>query len=175
MKSKYIYIIIIVALIILGIGFYMTNKQTTAVLETNMGNIEIQLDQRTSITSGNFESLIKSGFYDGIIFHRIVPGFVIQGGDPTGTGTGGSAEIKDEFVPDLSNLRGTISMANRGPNTGSSQFFINLADNTFLDGKHPVFGQVVSGMDVVDKIAEVETDANGLPFNKVTIVKAYLK
>src|SRR3989344_8368480 len=101
MKSKYIYIIIIVALIILGIGFYMTNKQTTAVLETNMGNIEIQLDQRTSITSGNFESLIKSGFYDGIIFHRIVPGFVIQGGAQLGPGPEGGAKIKNEFVPDL--------------------------------------------------------------------------
>lgn len=175
MKSKYIYIIIIAAIIILGIGFYMKNKQTTVVLETNMGNIDIQLDQRASITSGNFESLVKSGFYNGIIFHRIVPGFVIQGGDPTGTGTGSSKEIKDEFVPDLGNLRGTISMANRGPNTGSSQFFINLADNNFLDGKHPVFGQVVSGMDVVDKIAAVKTNANGRPNNNVTIVKAYLK
>ncbi|MDP3966584.1 MAG: peptidylprolyl isomerase, partial [archaeon] len=121
-------------------------------------------------------SLVEEGTYDGVIFHRVIEGFMIQGGDPTGTGYGDPniPNIQDEFTHKGGNKnnRGTISMANAGPNTGSSQFFINLVDNNFLDTKHPVFGKVVEGLDVVDKIAKVKTDANDKPIANVVIIKA---
>ncbi|MDO8517058.1 MAG: peptidylprolyl isomerase [Nanoarchaeota archaeon] len=145
------------------------------LLETNMGNIEIELFSKDMpITTGNFENLVKKGTYDGVIFHRIISEFMIQGGDPTGTGYGDPKipNIKDEFTSNNRNDRGTISMANAGPNTGSSQFFINLVNNNFLDTKHPAFGKVISGMDVVDKIAAVKTDANDKPLKEVKIIKA---
>jgi peptidylprolyl isomerase len=167
---------IILGLIILsGIIYQMnTDKNTKVQLETNYGNIVIQLRADMPITSGNFENLVKKGTYDGTIFHRIIDGFMIQGGDPTGTGYGDKSipNIKDEFKGIQKNNRGTISMANAGPNTGSSQFFINLVNNNFLDGKHPVFGEVVQGMDVVDKIAQVQTDQNDRPLKEVKIIKA---
>ena len=142
-------------------------------LKTTMGDIVIELDPKMPITTGNFRTLSEKGFYDGVIFHRVIPGFMIQGGDPTGTGRGGPGyTIKDEFSPGNSNARGTLSMANAGPNTGGSQFFINVADNTFLDTKHPVFGKVVKGMDVVDAIVNVQRDANDRPLQDVKIVKA---
>ncbi len=145
-------------------------------LETNMGNIIIQLYSEMPITAGNFEKLVKEGVYDGVIFHRVIDGFMIQGGDPTGTGMGDPKipKIKDEFTKtDLDqNNRGTISMANAGPNTGSSQFFINLVNNNFLDGKHPVFGKVIEGMDVVDKITKVEKNSEDRPLEDVKIIKA---
>jgi len=127
------------------------------------------------ITTGNFKKLVSEGFYDGVIFHRVIDGFMIQGGDPTGTGIGGPGyKIKDEFAHagGNKNNRGTISMANAGPDTGGSQFFINLVNNNFLDSKHPVFGKVVSGIDVIDKIAKVKTDVNNRPVNEVKIMKA---
>jgi len=162
------------------IGYKMTGnvtktekEQTKVKLTTNMGEIVIELAEDMPITAGNFEKLIKQGFYDGVIFHRVIDGFMIQGGDPTGTGTGGPGyQIKDEFSENNRNDRGTISMANAGPNTGGSQFFINLADNNFLDSKHPVFGKVVEGMDVVDKIGKTSTDANDRPVENVVIEKA---
>ncbi|MBM3228773.1 peptidylprolyl isomerase, partial [Candidatus Pacearchaeota archaeon] len=129
------------------------NSETRVRLETTKGEIVIQLYSEMPVTSGNFKSLVEKGFYDGTIFHRVIDNFMIQGGDPTGTGRGGPGyQIKDEFTKtDLDkNNRGTIAMANAGPNTGGSQFFINLVDNNYLDGKHPVFGKVISGMDVVD-------------------------
>jgi len=142
-------------------------------LETSMGTIKLEIFTKTMpITGGNFKKLVEEGFYDGIIFHRIIDGFMIQGGDPTGTGTGGSDTIKDEFTDNNKNDRGTIAMANAGPNTGSSQFFINLVDNNFLDSKHPVFGKVVDGMDVVDAMAKVKTGAMDKPVEDVTINKA---
>nr|WP_287849304.1 peptidylprolyl isomerase [Methanothrix sp.] len=119
------------------------------LLETSMGNITIQLYSDMPITTGNFLSLVEKGFYDGVIFHRIIDGFMIQGGDPEGTGMGGPGyTIEDEFTDNNRNDRGTIAMANAGPNTGGSQFFINLVDNNFLDDKHPAFGKVIEGMDV---------------------------
>src|SRR3989344_1610779 len=156
-------ILIVIAIVAFNImGNKKVNKYTNVSLETTQGTIVLELyTGQMPITAGNFVKLVKEGFYDGIIFHRIINGFMIQGGDPTGTGMGGPGyKIKDEFTgTDLDkNLRGTISMANAGPNTGGSQFFINLADNNFLDGKHPVFGKVIEGMDVVDSIAQVETD-----------------
>jgi peptidylprolyl isomerase len=150
-------------------------SQKQVQLETNMGNITIALAADMPITAGNFESLVKKGYYDGVIFHRVINGFMIQGGDPTGTGRSGPGYvIKDEFTKSNRNNRGTISMANAGPNTGGSQFFINLVNNNFLDAKHPVFGTVVEGMDVVDKIAQVKTDAYDRPVTNVTIIRAVM-
>jgi len=177
MKIKTIIFIIAAILVVAVIGYKMTGNaikaQTKVKLTTNMGNIVIELAEDMPITAGNFEKLVEKGFYDGVIFHRVIDGFMIQGGDPTGTGMGGPGyQIKDEFSENNRNDRGTISMANAGPNTGGSQFFINLVDNNFLDSKHPVFGKVVEGMDVVDKIAEVQTDANDKPLKEVKIIKA---
>ncbi len=153
----------------------MVKDKIQVELETNMGNIVIELYSDMPITSGNFKNLTEKGFYDGIIFHRVIDGFMIQGGDPKGNGMGGPGyNIKDEFTHagGNKNLRGTISMANAGPNTGGSQFFINLKYNDFLDTKHPAFGIVVKGMDVVDKIAKVDVDGNDKPYDKVQIIKA---
>jgi len=144
-------------------------------LETTMGTITIALAPDMPITAGNFETLVKKGYYDGVIFHRVISCFMIQGGDPTGTGRGGPGyAIKDEFTADNRNNRGTISMANAGPDTGGSQFFINLADNNFLDGKHPVFGKVIEGMDVVDKIGKTKTGPGDRPVKDVVIVHAVM-
>jgi peptidylprolyl isomerase len=145
----------------------------TVLLQTNMGDIKIQLYGDMPVTTGNFEKLVGEGFYDGVIFHRVIDGFMIQGGDPEGTGMGGPGYIiKDEFTNHNRNDRGTIAMANAGPNTGGSQFFINLVNNNFLDSKHPAFGKVIEGMDVVDAIGKVRTDANDRPVTNVTITKA---
>ena len=177
-KNKPLIFIAIVAVLIL-IGVYAMGQDSTngkkVRLETTMGNIVIELDSDMPITAGNFEKLVLEGFYDGVIFHRIIDGFMIQGGDPKGTGTGGPGyTIKDEFTKNNKNNRGTISMANAGPNTGGSQFFINLVNNNFLDTKHPVFGKVVEGMDVVDAMAKVQTDSNDRPLEEVRILNAGL-
>ena len=172
---KKLIIFMILLVFISGCG---GNKMDEKVkLETTQGDIVIQLYREMPITSGNFKKLVSEGFYDGVIFHRVIDGFMIQGGDPEGTGMGGPGyKIQDEFTnTDLDkNDRGTISMANAGPNTGGSQFFINLVNNNFLDGKHPVFGKVIEGMDVVDKIAKVQKNAQDKPLEDVTITKAYL-
>ena len=168
-------------LVIFGAGCMTKDDQkgtekvggTEVLLETNMGDITIQLRDDMPITAGNFKKLVADGFYDGVIFHRVIDGFMIQGGDPTGTGRGGPGyTIKDEFTAQNRNDRGTISMANAGPNTGGSQFFINLVDNNYLDRMHPVFGEVVDGMDVVDSIGKVKTGPGDRPLKEVVIVKA---
>jgi peptidylprolyl isomerase len=177
-KKKAIILIIAFSVLILGVvGFNLTgnmvNDNTQIKLQTNYGDIVIELYDEMPVTAGNFEKLVGEGFYDGVIFHRIIENFMIQGGDPTGTGMGGPGyEIKDEFKGTQKNNRGTIAMANAGPNTGGSQFFINLVNNNFLDGKHPVFGKVIEGMDIVDKIAKVDTDADDKPYEDVVIIKA---
>src|SRR5208282_6079637 len=147
---------------------------TKVLLHTTMGDITIELKTNMPITTGNFKNLVQKGTYNGTIFHRVIADFMIQGGDPTGTGYGDPSipNIKDEFARDNHNVRGTIAMANAGPNTGSSQFFINLVNNNYFDSKHPVFGTVISGMDVVDKIAKVKTGANDKPRENVTIINA---
>ncbi len=158
-----------------------------AVITTNKGVIEIELYKDIMpTTAGNFEKLVKEGYYNGIKFHRIIDGFMIQGGDPLtkndadvarwGTGGPGYA-IADEFSADSreSNVRGTISMANSGPNTGGSQFFINTVDNLFLDNKHPVFGRVITGLDIVDGISAVTTAAGDRPVEPVVIEKAEIR
>ncbi|MEI7579076.1 MAG: peptidylprolyl isomerase [bacterium] len=157
-------------------GFKPSTTNRTVTLETTKGNITIELYNETMpITAGNFEKLVTEKFFDEVIFHRVIPAFMIQGGDPTGTGTGGPGyQIPDENVGKYSNVIGSISMANSGPNTGGSQFFINVADNSYLDTKHPVFGKVTEGMDVVNAITSVEKDANDKPTTAVTITKAYL-
>ncbi len=161
----------------------MANQDKTVIFETTKGKIEIQLSADKPITAGNFEKLVKQGFYDETRFHRVIENFMIQGGDPNSKnlnlrsrwGTGGPGyTIKDEILPGNRNIRGTISMANSGPNTGGSQFFINLVDNNFLDGKHPVFGKVVKGMEVIDAIASLETNGEDQPLQEVIITKAYM-
>lgn len=160
----------------------------TAIIKTNKGTFELELfADQMPITTGNFIALAEAGFYNDTKFHRVIDGFMIQGGDPNskGTdeskyGTGGPGKtIQDEFVEgeNLSNTRGTISMANTGqPNSGGSQFFINLVDNTGLDfdkppftSKHPVFGRVIKGMEVVDQIGSVETKAGDIPTDPVIV------
>jgi peptidylprolyl isomerase len=146
---------------------------TKVLLKTSMGDITIQLYSDMPITTGNFKSLVEMGFYDGVIFHRVIDSFMIQGGDPEGTGMGGPGyTIADEFTNHNRNDRGTIAMANAGPNTGGSQFFINLVDNSFLDSKHPAFGKVIEGMDVVDAIGKVQIDSNDRPLTDVRITQA---
>jgi len=185
LKNKGVAIFIIVVLVV-AFGWFVIKMvenivpKTKVKLETNQGDIVIELYNNMPVTAGNFKKLVKEGFYDGVIFHRVIKDFMIQGGDPTGTGIGGPGyTIKDEFVSGSSNVRGTISMANSGPDSGGSQFFINLVDNVFLDwdkepltSKHPVFGKVTEGMDIVDKIANVATGVNDKPVEDVVIEKA---
>ena len=135
------------------------------------GIIDIELyEDKAPITVANFKKLVSEGFYDGLIFHRVIPGFMIQGGDPTGTGCGGSDEkIKGEFAVngvknDISHLRGVVSMArSQNFNSASSQFFIMHADGKFLDGQYAAFGKVIAGMEFVDEIASVKTDYSDRP------------
>lgn len=155
----------------------MTDK---ILLKTTQGDIVIELYDNMPITTGNFKKLVEEGFYNNLTFHRVIQDFMIQGGCPDGTGAGGPGyKIKDEFVKGSSNLRGTISMANAGPNTGGSQFFINLVDNTYLDwdkepqtSKHPVFGKVVEGMDIVDAIGNASVDQFDRPMTDIKIIEA---
>ncbi len=158
-----------------------------AVITTNLGVIEMELFADTMpVTAGNFIKLAEEDFYNGTKFHRVISNFMIQGGDPNSKGedestygTGGPGyTIQDEHISGdlLSNTRGTIAMANSGPNTGGSQFFINLVDNTYLDfdkeplqSKHPVFGRVINGMDTVDKIGAVDTKEGDIPVDPVVV------
>jgi peptidylprolyl isomerase len=159
----------------------MTQPHSTPIvtLSTTLGDVQIRIYTDTMpIAATNFAQLVERGFYDGTAFHRVIPGFMIQGGDPLtkdiamkarwGTGGPGYA-IQDELPQPHSNTRGTISMANSGPNTGGSQFFINVADNTFLDPKHPVFGEVISGMDVIDAIVSLPRNDRDVP-NEVPVI-----
>jgi peptidylprolyl isomerase len=177
-KKPIIIFIILAFILISGIViFNMANQTTTKVkLETNHGDIVIELYNQMPITSGNFKKLVEKGFYDGLIFHRIIDGFMIQGGDPEGTGTGGPGyTIKDEYTHTSldKNNRGTVAMAkSSAPNSAGSQFFINLVNNNFLDNGYSVFGKVIEGMDVVDEIAKVKTDGNDKPLEDVVIEKA---
>lgn len=147
-----------------------------AVMETSMGTIEIELYMEfCPETAGNFKSLADQDFYDGLTFHRIVEGFMIQGGDPQGDGTGGPGySIQDEpSALSLPHNRGSISMANSGPNTGGSQFFICVDRADWLDGQHAVFGRVRSGMTVVDEISREPVDENNRPYQTIWIDKVY--
>lgn len=185
--------------------------ETVAVMHTSMGDISIRLfGDKVPKTVKNFVELSNKGYYDGLIFHRVIDGFMIQGGDPTGTGCGGESiygeRFEDEFDPDLHNICGALSMANAGPDTNGSQFFIvqsnevpeqllkqmealtdrgfpetcisnykKLGGTPWLDFKHSVFGQVFEGMDIVNAIAAVKTDANDRPLSDVTINSIEIK
>ena len=144
---------------------------TNATLQTNHGAIDIELfDEDAPKTVENFKKLAQDGFYDGVIFHRVISDFMIQGGDPTGTGSGGPGyQFEDEFN-DHKVEKGALAMANAGPNTNGSQFFIVTADACpWLDGKHTVFGRVTSGMDVVSAIEQVDTGPGDRPRDDVRI------
>jgi peptidyl-prolyl cis-trans isomerase B (cyclophilin B) len=144
---------------------------TNATLHTNVGAIEIELfDDDAPKTVQNFLDLAGKGFYDGVVFHRVIPDFMIQGGDPTGTGSGGPGYTFEDEFNDRPVVRGALAMANAGPNTNGSQFFIVTAQATpWLDGKHTVFGQVTNGMDVVDQISNVPTDGSDKPRDRIAI------
>ena len=197
--NKYLGFVIVLGLVALGAYAYLgikekeegtiiknldektevTKNMTIATLHTSMGDIEIEFfDTLTPNTVANFTKLAKAGFYDGVKFHRVIKGFMIQSGDPLTKddskmamwGTGGPGyQFADEVGPNNRNDVGTISMANAGPNTNGSQFFINVAANNFLDSKHTVFGRVTSGMEVVKKIENVKTGEGDRPVEAVII------
>jgi peptidyl-prolyl cis-trans isomerase A (cyclophilin A) len=150
----------------------MANPKVT--IETNHGTIEAEMFADVAPkTAGNFIELTEKGFYDGVIFHRVIDGFMIQGGDPTGTGRGGPGyQIADEFAHGLAHTyAGIFSMANAGPNSGGSQFFITLAATPWLDGKHAIFGKVTAGLDVVKAIGKVQTGPGDRPVKDVVMEK----
>jgi peptidyl-prolyl cis-trans isomerase B (cyclophilin B) len=147
-----------------------------ATIHTNHGPIEIELhDDDAPKTVDNFRKLAGDGFYDGVIFHRVIPDFMIQGGDPTGTGTGGPGYTFEDEINDHKVVRGALAMANAGPNTNGSQFFIvTTQEAPWLDGKHTVFGKVVSGMETVDTIEGQPTDARDKPLEDAKIERVEL-
>src|SRR5580765_5174027 len=149
---------------------------SAATLHTNHGPIAIELfDDDAPKTVENFTKLAGEGFYDGVIFHRVIPDFMIQGGDPTGTGSGGPGYTFEDETNEHKVERGALAMANAGPNTNGSQFFIVTADSApWLDGKHTVFGRVIAGMEIVDAISEVDRDARDRPRQDVTIERVEL-
>jgi len=143
-----------------------------AEFNTNKGNFKIELfGDKAPLTVGNFTKLADEGFYNNLIIHRVIPNFMIQGGCPHGTGRGGPGyTIRDEFHPDLKHdSKGMLSMANAGPNTGGSQFFITVAPTPWLDGKHSIFGKVIEGMELVDEISKVDKDRNDKPLINIII------
>ena len=149
---------------------------TNATLHTNHGPIAVELyDDDAPKTTENFTKLARDGFYDGVIFHRVIPDFMIQGGDPTGTGTGGPGYQFEDEINEHRVERGALAMANAGPNTNGSQFFIvTTGAAPWLDGKHTVFGKVTSGMDVVDEISRADRDARDKPRDDVVIERVEL-
>lgn len=166
-----------------------TSTNPVVTMVTSMGTIEfVLLADQAPVTAGNFQKLANEGFYDGVLFHRVIPNFMAQTGDPNSKdadpyndGTGGPGyKFADEIVPSLSNVRGMVAMANSGPNTNGSQFFINVVDNKFLDGKYSIFGQVTKGMDIVDAITNVETNSTeralkDRPVKDIKITKVTVK
>ena len=158
-----------------------TEDSTIVVLETNVGKMELKLFPKVApLAVENFITHVKEGYYNGLIFHRVIKGFMIQGGDPTGTGRGGESiwhkEFKNEYAPNLVFDKPYIlAMANHGPNTNGSQFFITVAPTPWLNGGYTIFGKVISGQDVVKKISEVSTGAGDRPLFKQVIKKAYIK
>ena len=156
-------------------------KSTIVVLETNQGNIELTLfADKAPKTVENFVGLVKKGYYNGLIFHRVIKGFMIQGGDPTGTGSGGASlwggDFADEIAVDLAfDKQGVLAMANRGPDTNGSQFFITTVPTPWLNGHHTIFGQVSGGYDIVSKIENTPTGGGNRPVQAQKIIKAYIK
>jgi peptidylprolyl isomerase len=180
MKNK-----IFTTLLMLGLTFYsggifaMDNK--IVVLETNQGNIEIQLKNEIAPKAcENFTRLVEKGYYNGLIFHRVIKEFMIQGGDPTGTGMGGESiwgkPFADEVAPQAKfDGAGILAMANSGPNTNGSQFFITCAKTPWLNMRHTIFGEVIAGLEVVQKIENTPVDAEDRPITPQKINRAYIK
>jgi cyclophilin family peptidyl-prolyl cis-trans isomerase len=175
--------LLIIFLIVSSINIYsqkkvsnkMSEDTTIAVIKTNMGSIEVELfAKETPKTVENFVGLAKKGYYKGVIFHRVIDGFMIQGGDPTGSGRGGASlwggKFNDEIVPGLVfDKEGLLAMANAGPNTNGSQFFITLVPTPWLNGHHTIFGKVIAGMDVVKEIGKVPKNQMDRPLKDVII------
>jgi peptidylprolyl isomerase len=163
-----------------GANAQSKKSEQIVFLLTNQGTIQIKLYPNIAPkTCENFIGLINKGYYNGLIFHRVIPGFMIQGGDPTGTGMGGESvwggKFEDEFSPKAEfNKPGILAMANSGPGTNGSQFFITVAQTPWLNGRHTIFGEVVEGMDVVEKIVNTSRGANDRPNEEQKIIKAYL-
>lgn len=189
-KSKILIFSLITFLLAFNQLIYSQNKKDKqkikeskpiAIIQTNMGTIEIELfADKTPKTVENFIGLANKGYYNGVIFHRVIDKFMIQGGDPTGTGRGGESlwggRFEDEIVPDLKHdTEGILSMANAGPNTNGSQFFITLVPTPWLDGKHTVFGKVIKGIDVVRSIGKVQTNQQDRPLKDVIMEKVTIQ
>jgi cyclophilin family peptidyl-prolyl cis-trans isomerase len=149
---------------------------STATMHTNHGPIQLELfDEDAPKTVENFRKLSADGFYDGVVFHRVIPDFMIQGGDPEGTGTGGPGYTFEDEINEHKVVRGALAMANAGPNTNGSQFFLVTVDEApWLDGKHTVFGRITSGMETVDKIEGLPTDARDRPTEPALIERIEL-
>lgn len=168
-------------LAVLVLGAWSALMASNVVFETTQGTIVFSLKPEIAPKAcENFEGLVKKGYYDGITFHRVIKGFMIQGGDPTGTGRGGQSlfgqPFEDEFKANVMfNKPGILAMANAGRNTNGSQFFITTVPTPHLNGRHTIFGEVVEGMDVVMKLEKVETDGRDKPLVPQKILKAYLK
>ena len=183
MKGRLIWLVLILGCLML-VRATMTKAQMNnlvAVLETNQGTIEIKLFSDVAPkTCENFVGLIKKGYYDGLIFHRVIPGFMIQGGDPTGTGRGGESlwggKFEDEVRKDVVfDRKGLLAMANAGPNTNGSQFFITVAQTPWLNMHHTIFGEVINGYDVVEAISLTKAGPGDRPQEEQKILKAYIK
>ena len=180
MKGK-IFVILLTIISIFYYGGILAMSETIVVLETNQGNIEIELKNDIAPkTCENFTKLVEKGYYDGLIFHRVIKGFMIQGGDPTGTGRGGASiwgnSFEDEVTPQAKfDTAGILAMANSGPNTNGSQFFITCAKTPWLNMRHTIFGEVVSGLEVVQKIENTSVNAEDQPTTEQKIIRAYLK
>jgi peptidylprolyl isomerase len=180
MKKK-----MLMVLLALGVTFYyggiFAMNETIVVLETNQGNIEIKLKSDIAPKAcENFIKLAEKGYYNGLIFHRVIKGFMIQGGDPTGTGMGGASiwgePFQDELTPQAKfDSAGILAMANSGPNTNGSQFFITCAKTPWLNMRHTIFGEVVSGLEVVQKIENTPVNAEDRPIAQQKINRAYIK
>ena len=182
MKGKKVLPILLLALFLTNIsGTVFAEEGKIMVLETNQGNIEIKLmPEIAPLACENFIKLAEKGYYDGLIFHRVIKKFMIQGGDPTGTGRGGASiwgvSFKDEVRADVQfNKPGLLAMANAGPDTNGSQFFITTAAAPWLNMRHSIFGEVISGYDVVQKIENTPTDSSDRPVSEQKIIRAYIK
>jgi len=181
MKRSLVFILLLSCIVFFAMEGAFCMNEKIVVLETNQGNIEIKLmpDVAPRATE-NFIGLVSKGYYDGLIFHRVIKKFMIQGGDPAGTGVGGSSiwgePFEDEVRSDVSfNKPGLVAMANAGPNTNGSQFFITVAATPWLNMRHTIFGQVVSGYEVVEKIENTAVDSSDRPLIQQKIIRAYLK
>lgn len=153
-------------------------EENRVIIETTQGTVTLELFPKIAPkTCENFVGLVKKGYYDGIIFHRVIEGFMVQGGDPTGTGMGGKSiwggSFEDEFHPDATfSQPGILAMANSGPGTNGSQFFITTAETSWLNNRHTVFGKVVKGYDLVEKLSKLDVDASDRPLEEQKIIKA---